>query len=319
MSESNIADGSILARVASDESITGNWSFAAGSLVIPSGASLPATGFTDGRLFWKSDTDTLYAADGAAWQAIAKKNGILSLSAGLALTNSGTTQTPKLDVGVDNTTIEINGASAGAGGSLRVKAIAESLITDGSILARLASNETITGNWEFNGNLIIPTIAGSTPPASAPIGSVVQLEGNKDLYIGTGTATVKVITETNLAESLKFAHTFSTRANGVPAGTFLSIGEVVSGFDLGVVIVSACKLAGAALIVQNASNITDGSGIEIFVNGTSVATLATPNGAKKANRNDLSVALNAGDYVSVRCMTTNGTSLRNPIANIYFK
>ena len=116
--EAWIQDNNILARVAGNENIVGNWSFAAGSLVIPTGSAFP-TATTEGGLFWRADTDTLYAADGAAWQAIAKKGGILSVSPGLALNNTGTTQSPILNVGVDNSTIVVDGAVAGVGGSLK--------------------------------------------------------------------------------------------------------------------------------------------------------------------------------------------------------
>ncbi|MEY3400803.1 MAG: hypothetical protein RLZZ86_406 [Cyanobacteriota bacterium] len=45
--------------------------------------------------------------------------------------------------------------------------IAESQITDGTILARLAGNETVTGNWTFNNNINVPLVpTGATNAAS---------------------------------------------------------------------------------------------------------------------------------------------------------
>lgn len=308
--EAWIQNQGLLARVADNEAITGSWSFAGGSLVIPAGTSLPGSNFTDGRLFWKSDTDTLYAGDGTTLVAIAKKNGILSVSPGLALSNNGTTQASVLDVGVDDTSIEITGAVAGSGGTLKIKAVTESVITNGSILARVADPETITGNWEFNGTLTIPTLAGSTlPTGTIPNGRVLQLEGTDDLYIGNGATWTKVLTEANISASIRCRVQLS-RGGSLPAGTFLNDGGVVTGLATGVPVASACKLVAASFI--NDSTINDGSGIEIFKNGTAVGTLNVPAGQNKGTNAALNVSLVAGDFLSVRAKTTNGSNLKNP-------
>jgi hypothetical protein len=68
ISESHIIDGGILARVDANELITGNWTFNGGP-IIEHGSTLPAQA-ESGRLFIKSDTKTLYIADGIGWNKV---------------------------------------------------------------------------------------------------------------------------------------------------------------------------------------------------------------------------------------------------------
>ena len=68
--EAEIEDGSLLARLAADEAITGAWDFSAGRLRLVQGpdASKPGTGNSEGQVYLATDTDKLYVWDGAAWK-----------------------------------------------------------------------------------------------------------------------------------------------------------------------------------------------------------------------------------------------------------
>lgn len=70
--ETDIEDGSLLARVDDDESISGQWDFSGGRLRLTQDvdAAKPTTGNQEGHIFWATDTDKLYVWDGAAWKEI---------------------------------------------------------------------------------------------------------------------------------------------------------------------------------------------------------------------------------------------------------
>ena len=197
-----------------------------------------------------------------------------------------------------------------------VKAIPESLVTDGTILARLASDETITGKWAFNSQLTIPVLAGTIPPVTVITGSVIQMAGNSDFYIGTASGWAKVITSQNLSDTIRSRIQLS-RYGSCNAGTFLQNGDVITSLTQGIPVVANCALAGAAVI--NGTIITDGSGIEIFKNGVAVGTVDVANGANKGYSSTLSVNFVAGDFVSVRLKTTNGSKLQNPQVTLEYK
>ena len=77
ITEAGIADGTILARLASDEAVTGSWDFSGGGLIAPNVATLvnapenPA----EGALVWAADTGRLYGGHNSAWQAITGTGG----------------------------------------------------------------------------------------------------------------------------------------------------------------------------------------------------------------------------------------------------
>lgn len=196
----------------------------------------------------------------------------------------------------------------------------ETRIRNENLLARLADNERIIGNWKFAGTLAIPTLPGLMPPLSAPNGQIMQLEDSDDVYIGTGDGIVKILTANNASENAyQFAQAFTHNNENMLAGAFLSIGSVTSSPSLGMVIPKLCALVGASLIVDNNEPVLDSSGVEICVNGGGLATLALPNNVNRIYSNELSVSLNPGDYVSVRCTVTNNTALKTPIVMLYFK
>jgi hypothetical protein len=309
LDESRIADGAILARVGSNETITGEWTFD-NSLRIQRAAGTAGLTPYLGRLLWDTSDSSLKMGDGTAWNTIAKQGGILSASAGNGLSNSGTSENPVFDVNVDNATLQI------LGDILSVKAIPEALITDGNILARLGSDETITGKWSFDTELVIPVLSGTTPPVAVVEGALIQMDGDDNFYIGANGEWAKIITSQNLSETVRSRIQLS-RNGGCNPGTFLQNGEVITSLTQGIPVVANCTLAGAAVL--NGLTISDGSGVEIFKNGSAVATIDIASGQNKGYSNTLSVAFVAGDFISVRTKTTNGSNLSNPQVTLEFK
>jgi hypothetical protein len=134
--ETAIVDGSLLARVGGNETVTGQWTFDA--------ATTPITVAPGGGT--------------SAFQAV-----------------TGTT-------GVFSSTVQAGGAGF-TGGGANITGIAEANITDGSVLARVGGNETISGTWTFSnaitvGSTVLPTGIGLT---------VADLGGDWREYVtGTG-------------------------------------------------------------------------------------------------------------------------------------
>ncbi len=240
--ESQITDGSILARLAANEAITGKWSFSGGQIVITvcTEASKPASP-SEGQIVWTSDTDKLYTYNGASWQEIGGSGGgahasshaagggdtlvasnvslegarvlltgtdaakpgvgapgrlywatdtaILYQDNGSSWVKAAVKDHADLDgVGANDHHAQLHAASHGSGQSDAVT-IAESQITDGSILARLAANEAITGKWSFSsGQIVITVCTEATKPASPSEGQVIWTSDTDKLYAYDGAA-----------------------------------------------------------------------------------------------------------------------------------
>lgn len=115
--ESQINDGSILARVASVETVTGLWTF-------NRGAAAPFAVDASSLVVANLDSDLLDGQEGSFYQDAGNLNaGVL------------------LDARVQESNVTQHEAAL---------TILETQITDGSILARVAGTETITGAWTFN-------------------------------------------------------------------------------------------------------------------------------------------------------------------------
>jgi hypothetical protein len=71
--EENIADSGILARTSANETIGGDWSFAAGKLGVPTAVALPTAGNAEGDIFWDQANDILYVYNGTKWQAVSQQ------------------------------------------------------------------------------------------------------------------------------------------------------------------------------------------------------------------------------------------------------
>lgn len=70
--EVDISDGSILARLAANEAISGAWDFSAGKIRLAQGldANKPGSGNSEGHVYWATDTDKLYVWNGTAWAEV---------------------------------------------------------------------------------------------------------------------------------------------------------------------------------------------------------------------------------------------------------
>lgn len=310
--ETNIADNGVITRNAEDEVITGDWEFD-GSLVIPTVNGITTEIPYQGRFILDTSNNTLQMGDGSAWITIATFGNILSATAGSGLSNSGTTTEPVFDVNVDDATIQITSDI------LSVKAIPESLVSKEAGVNGLVwfdDDETITGNWTFNGQLIIPVIAGSTLPSTVVNGRVLELAGTGDTYIGSNGSWEKIMTSANVSDVMRSRIQFSRHGN-CNVGTFLMNGDTLTSLTQGVVLATDSILAGAS--VMNKNVLTDLSGVEIFKNGGAIGGVNVQNGKNFGYTNTLNVPFAAGDFVSVRLKTTNGSNLKNPQVTLEFK
>ena len=156
-------------------------------LEVPANLSAIAAVSTSGLLTRKAD---------ATWVT----RSIAVGSTKLTITNpAGDAGNPTLNVGVlaaaDTTTGTFANARISVGSVTQHQAaltILESQITDGSILARLASDEAITGDWTFSGFLNLPT---STTTALEDITDAINTDAGKvqgSILLNTTTGIVVV-------------------------------------------------------------------------------------------------------------------------------
>lgn len=140
------------------------------NLTVASGDSYPSNPNV-GELFFRTDQDQLYNYKSTGWSPVGSGGGGGSYS--ITGDVSGT-----IDGGTDVLTLATVNSNAGSYGSNAVSVslqvnskglvtsvsstpiqITEGAITDGSLLARVADTETISGAWTFSTN---PTITSST-------------------------------------------------------------------------------------------------------------------------------------------------------------
>jgi hypothetical protein len=104
--------------------------------------------------------------------------------------------------------------------------VLETEITDGTILARLGANETVTGNWTFSGTLTIPVASVTAHQASLsisetqiPDGAILTRNAGNEAITGSwGFATVPIKTGGG-----RFAHFISSTNTG--GGIILSTSD----------------------------------------------------------------------------------------------
>ena len=115
--EADISDGAILARLAANEAISGAWDFAAGKIRLAQGsdANKPATGNSEGHVYWATDTDKLYVWDGAAWKAASGGDGIGTVPWTQGLSGepaSGSYTDMRLEAGYVSVNVGANGTAS---------------------------------------------------------------------------------------------------------------------------------------------------------------------------------------------------------------
>ena len=152
-----------------------------------------------GELFFKTDTDQLYNYRSSGWTPVAAGGGMFTISGDV----SGT-----IDGGVDTLTLNSVNSTPGTFGSATTSAvvsvngkglitaisstpiqITESQITDGSIFARVASAEAISGSWTFTTNPSISHATSSRLFITGPVGTTrgvqFQTSSSNRWYVGT--------------------------------------------------------------------------------------------------------------------------------------
>lgn len=126
-----------------------------------------------------------------------------------------------LSIGADATFLRSNGSDASW------TAIVESDITDGSILARIAANETITGTWTFNENVTLAT-------ANLIVGGSGSF--TDDLTVGTSVLVVDVsagtliVGSTTTDLSAPGIDIVSATTPGVALTSYNSVSAATAGF-----------------------------------------------------------------------------------------
>lgn len=149
------------------------------NLTVASGTSFPSSPSL-GELFFRSDTELLYVYNGSTWVDTIS-NDAITLSGDAS--GSGTNAITVTLATVNGNVGTFGGASSV--GSLTVNAkglvtaastvpiqIAETQVTDGALLARLAADETVTGTWSFSN-----PVTAATPTADDHLATKGYVDG----------------------------------------------------------------------------------------------------------------------------------------------
>jgi hypothetical protein len=146
--EASITDGTLLARLAAGETVAGLWTFQQ-RITIPLTDAIILSGTVGGNT-WDIAVPPITASrswtlSDAAGFVLMSALGPGQPAAGSLVYGAGaTTGMTKLAIGANGTFLKSTGSAPSWAN------IAETDITDGSLLARLAANETITGDWTFD-------------------------------------------------------------------------------------------------------------------------------------------------------------------------
>jgi hypothetical protein len=183
IAETQITDGALLARLAANETVAGSWTFSnaiTGDLV---GNADTATALATAR--------SISATGDATWTT--SFNGSANATGALTLaTVNATTGTFGTANSVGTFTVNAKGlVTAASNTSIQ---ISESQITDGALLARLGSNETVAGTWTFSN-----AVTGVDPTAAAHLATKNYVD-NAVLGL-TWKLPVKVATTANITLS----------------------------------------------------------------------------------------------------------------------
>jgi hypothetical protein len=175
VTEAKITDGTILARVAATETISAAWTFTAQPLISGTQPQLAFTE-TDGG---SDQTRWDISINAAVWRLRLIDDAGVSINNAVTVSRVGNAAAGTTVSGTLTAT-----TFSGSGASLT--SIPESAITDGTILARVAANEVITGNWAFGSNAVVGQPTVNTPTGSnAGITFQVNSVGNGQLVWGT--------------------------------------------------------------------------------------------------------------------------------------
>lgn len=206
------------------------------NLVIDTGTSFPASP-DQGELFYRSDLTTLYVYNASTWTPAAGSSSY-TITGDVAGTLDGGTDVLTLanvngNVGSFGTASAVATVTANAKGLITAVSntsiqITESQITDGSILARLAGNETISGSWTFSN-------------------VVVGVDPTLDAHLATKSYVDSVATGLDVKTSVRAATTANITLSGaqtidgvsVVAGNRVLVKNQSTGADNGIYVAAA--------------------------------------------------------------------------------
>lgn len=133
--------GTMSTQDASNVTVTGG-AVTVGSLAVSSTAPGAVLIETDAAL---DNKRWAWVADGTQLTLRLQNDAVSSFGTALTFSRSGTSPST-VNVG---TTLQVSGNVVYHAGNISTAAIAETQITDGSLLARVGSNETISGTWSY--------------------------------------------------------------------------------------------------------------------------------------------------------------------------
>lgn len=215
VTEAKITDGGILARVASPETITAVWTFTASPLL---SSTAPALAFTETDA--ASDNRRWdISVDGATWRLRLIDDAGISIVNAITVTRVGTSPAGTTVAGTLT-------ATTFSGSGALLTNIPETAITDGTIFARVAANEVITGAWTFGtaaviGQPVLNTPTGSNAGFQFQLNNVSngQIVWGADAFIDSpGTLTIRTVAGV-------------TRATLSSAGNLVTSGDVLPAVD----------------------------------------------------------------------------------------
>ena len=194
--ESRIADGNILARIGSNEVITGKWEFP-GGIKLQADTALPTTVGDEGTIFYKtSDPSALYVSNGTAWIELVDASRF-DPSTGHEHDGSDSAQVSHDNLVNITPDQHHNQKHSLDSSDDHIGTLSESKIADGAILARVAANETITGTYNFASGGIIVQTGATLPTGTIATGRLfwrdTGVAATRSLFVGDGNSWVEFI------------------------------------------------------------------------------------------------------------------------------
>lgn len=191
----------------------------------------------------------------------------------------------------------------------------EARIRNDDLLARVADNELITGVWDFeNGQLRIER--GDVLPINPDTGRLFQLDTDSSLYIGSGSAWVRLLKAEEFEDKICFSYVL-TRASYVLPGNFLKIGSSVTSANDGIVLPNGGRLGQVSVSVSSIA--IDNQAVEVLRDGVVVAEVFVQNGTKYGNVISLNIPFTPMSNIAVRASEGNVSSMDAPKVALFFK
>lgn len=190
----------------------------------------------------------------------------------------------------------------------------ESRIRNDNLLARVADDEWIVGNWDFEtGSLRIER--DTSMPANAETGRLFQRLPDGALFIGDGSHWIHLLKDSDITSLPAFSWVFSRQAM-VPPGNFLKMGDTVTSTNEGVVIGANVNLSSLSVRVDVVA--LDSQVVEVLKNGVLVGNVQVVNGTQMGYQ-DVNVLFDIGDVISVRTSFNNVSYMDSPRVTLLFR